>query len=236
MSGGPARCPAFRFRDRVRHRNPSSLDVEGLGLDLPDGLSPEHARRPTFVPPERMLRLLRNRRGGTGRLGVVHGLTRADFSLRFSDFDRQWRRTRSGGGPASWVFQGGDVYLEVTLEVFVLEGDRPSSGDRAGRRIFKIIMEHELEHVADEIELVRHWMPPRAYRDRMVRRYLADGQPVQERMFRNWFRTDQFERWLRNGLWAPEHNRRQARRDSPERYRELQERIDEQRRRQVNRP
>lgn len=235
MPGSVARCPVFAFRPRILHRNPSRLDAERLRIEVPEGLSSEHVREPTFVSPERMQALLRTRGGGGSGLGVVHGLTRAEFSLRFSDFDRQWRQNRRDASFPSWTFQGGDIFLEVTLEVFVLEGDRPGSGDPAGRQIFGVIMEHELEHVADEIDIVSRWMPPRAYRDRMVRRYLADGRPVDDRMFRGWFRTGRFERWLKNGHWAPEHNRRQRRRDSPEAYRALQERIDRLRIRQTNR-
>lgn len=221
-------CPVFEFRPRIVHRNETPLDVERYGIGLPPSLPAEHPREPTFVTPERMLALLRvgqSQRSAAG-IGIVHGLTRAEFSLRFDDFERQWRRVTSGAHPA-WVFQGGDVYFELAIEVFVLEGDRPDPDDPVSERIFGLIMEHELLHVADEIDIVSDWMPPRAYADRMVRRYLADARPVHQRMFRAWFRTDQFEEWLEQGLWAREHNRRKSLRDSPEEYGALQKQIDD---------
>lgn len=220
-------CPVFEFRPRIIHRNETALDVDRYGIQLPTDFSADHAREPSFVTPERMLGLLRTRQAGaTGSgLGVVHGLTKAEFSLRFDDIDRQWTRETSGGNSA-WVFQGGDVYFEVAIEVFVLEGDRPDPDDAVSEQIFAVIVEHELLHVTDAIDIVSDWMPPRAYADRMVKRYLADAQPVQDRMFRAWFRSNQFEQWLEVGLWAREHNRRDALRDAPAEYAALQERID----------
>lgn len=236
MPGYVPRCPVFEFRPRISHDSGTRLDAEAYGIQLPGGLAAEHVREPTFVSPERMVSLLRSERGGGNSLGVVHGLTRADFSLRFSDLDRQWRLLDVGCSSPAWVFQGGDIYLETSIDVFVLEGDRPRRNDAVSRQIFAIIMEHELEHVADEIDIVSRWMPSNAYRDRLVRRYLTDAQPLSERTFSHWFRTEHFEEWLKSGLWAPEHNRRQSEKDSPENYAALQDRIDRLRVQQVNRP
>ncbi|MCK5439966.1 MAG: hypothetical protein KAI97_08475 [Gemmatimonadetes bacterium] len=230
------RCPVFQLRPTVTHGNRSLLDAGQSGIRVPQGLSGDDVRQPTYITPERMLSLLRSQQQSGNRLGVVHGLTKAHFSLRFSDVGRQWRRVEMGHSRAAWVFQGGDIFFDICIDVFVLEGDRPQGNDSISRQIFAVIMQHELEHVADEIDIIRRWMPPRAYRDRMVRSYLADARPVTDRMFRNWFRTRQFEDWLRMGLWAPEHNRRKASRDSPENYRALQEEIDQLRIRATNRP
>lgn len=220
-------CPVFEFRPRIVHRNATELDIERYGIELPSGLAARHAREPTFVTPERMLELLRTlpSEGSGKKLGVVHGLTRAEFSFRFDDFDRQWRKETSGGRPV-WVFQGGDAYFEVEIEVFVLEGDRPDPDDPVSERIFALIVEHELLHVADEIEIVSDWMPPRAYADRVVRRHLAHGEPVPDRLFQDWFGR-QFESWLKNTLWVREHNRRKSLRDAPAEYGDLERKIDD---------
>ena len=114
--------------------------------------------------------MLQAARGGPGGgLGVVHGLTKAEFSLRFSNPGQQWKQVRTGSGPPFWQFQGGDVFLEVEITVYVLDGDRPHPGDRISNRIFAIIVEHELLHVLDEIDLVSQWMPAQARQDEKVK-------------------------------------------------------------------
>jgi hypothetical protein len=45
-----------------------------------------------------------------------------------------------------------------------------------------------------------------------------------------------FQSWLKDGLWAPEHNRRDSVRDAPHQYTALQRQIDDIRIQMTNRP
>lgn len=65
-----------------------------------------------------------------------------------------------------------------------------------------------------------------ARQDQYVRQYLLEGAPVDDGMFRNWFRGDGFQTWIKNGIWAPEHNRRGEQRDSGPDWQRYRERID----------
>jgi hypothetical protein len=180
-----------------------------------------------------MLHAQRNGQGGG--LGVVHGLTTADFSVRFSNILQQWKQVRTGSVPF-WQFQGGDVYFDVTITVYVLEGDRPRLNDPISDRIFAIIVEHELLHVLDEIDIVSKWMPSRAYQDDKVKKYLTNAEPVDDSMFRNWFQGPGLGNWLKDGLWALEHNQRAGVRDAPAQYGILQRQIDKLRIQATNQP
>lgn len=234
---GSQYCPVYQFLPRILHQHDLLFPTSLYGVRVPTGLSSIHIRVPTFVTPAQMISLLRSQRmASTGGLGIVHGLTTVDFAVRFSDMARQWQRVSRRDGPPLWQFRGGDVYLEILLNIYILEGDRPVSNDPISQQIFSIIMEHELEHVADEIDIVSRWMPPRAYQDPMVQRYLGQAQMLEDRTFHHWFTETHFSDWLKDGIWAPEHNRRAAMRDSPSNYGSLQRQIEQLRIRQVNQP
>jgi len=145
---------------------------------------------------------------------------------RFPNLAQQWREVRTSAAVPSWQFQGGDVFFDATITVYVLDGDRPQPNDDLGRQLFAIIMEHELLHVLDEIDIVSRWMAPEAYRDDKVLRYLSNAQLVDNAMFQSWFRGSGFSNWLRDGLWVPEHNRRGSIRDAAHQYGVLQRQID----------
>ena len=233
---GVGRCPVYEFKPLVSFGNDLLLPAPLYGIRVPPGLVGQ-VPGPDFVSPARMVSMLQAARGGPGGgLGVVHGLTKAEFSLRFSNPGQQWKQVRTGSGPPFWQFQGGDVFLEVEITVYVLDGDRPHPGDRISNRIFAIIVEHELLHVLDEIDLVSQWMPAQARQDEKVKKYLTNAEPVDDSMFRFWFQGRGLENWLRDGLWAPEHNARAAVRDSPGEYGRLQRAIDALRIQAINRP
>ncbi len=226
-------CPVYNFVPSVLHQNSLLFPASLYQVSVPPSLSSYDIRPPTFVSPEQMLNLSRPQEGSTS-LSIVHGLTTVDFTVRFSNLARQWQPV-SRQGRTLRQFRGGDIYLEITLNVYILEGDRPLPDDAYTQQIFSIIMSHELEHVADEIDIVSRWMPGRAYQDSLVRCYLSEAQAMEERAFRHWFTQSHFSDWLKNGLWADEHNRRASTRDSPGNYRQLQQQIDGIRRVQVNR-
>jgi hypothetical protein len=229
-------CPVYHFVSSILHQNSNLFSASAHQVSAPPGLSSNNIREPTFVTPEQMLNLTQSQNGGARgtSLSMVHGLTTVDFAVRFPNMARQWQQVTHQGRQL-WQFQGGNIHLEITLNVFILEGDRPVPDDPYTQEIFSIIMTHELEHVADEIDIVSRWMPTQAYQDDLVRRYLTQAEAIEDRTFRHWFIEKHFSDWLKNGLWAHEHNRRASTRDSPGNYMHLQQQIDRIRTAQVNR-
>ena len=230
------RCPVWALKPNISLENELRLPAEDI--EVPSDWASSSVPGPTYVPPARMVELLRQgSSSGTGHnLGIVHGLTKAELTVRFADFSRQWVQVSTGVPGRFWQFRGGEIYLDLSISVYVLEGDRPDSKDPISSQIFKIIMKHELLHVADEIDLVTQWMPSEAYRDHMVERYLTNAQTVDDSMMQAWFRGGRFEEWLRDGIWTGEHNRRAGIRDAPKEYAALQDQINTLRRKQINRP
>ena len=230
-------CPIYNFKPRIRFGNDLLLPASLYGIRIPHGLSPSDVPAPNFVSPAVMVSMLHAPQSHhrTG-LGVTHGLTTADFAVSFPNIAQQWRQIRNGRSALFWQFYGGDVYLDVTITIYVLEGDRPQPNDDLSRRLFAIIMEHELLHVLDEIDIVSRWMPTNVYRDDMVLKYLSNAEPVDNAMFHSWFKGNGFSNWLRGGFWAPEHARRGGVRDSPAQYALLQRQIDDLRIEMINRP
>jgi hypothetical protein len=226
----------FTFQPRIRFVNELRLPPSFYRIRVPPGLSEHSVPQPIFVSPQRMLQLLRSRSQSnpSGNLGVPHGLTTAEFSLAFSAFANQWRQVPTPAATPTWVFQGGDIILEVAIGLYVLEGDRPIPNDAPSEEIYRIIVEHELLHVSDEIDIIRNWFPPVATRDAKVQQFLAQSQPLDGPTFQHWFRGAGFQQWLEHD-WAQEHNRRNALRDTSAEYRRLTEQIDAQRRRYITR-
>jgi hypothetical protein len=227
-------CPVYEFKPRVSFGNDQPMPPE-MGVRIPPGLPAASVRMPKFVDPTTMMSLLNTEPGGHGPgLAVVHGLTVTEFAVTFPN-PQQWRQVRTGAFP-SWQFQGGDVFLDAKITVYVLEGDRPQANDDLTRKIFSIIMEHELLHVLDEIEIVSRWMAPEAYKDDKVLKYLSNAEPVDDSMFKYWFQGSHFTDWLSNELWAPEHNRRKHIRDDAHALATYRNEIQDLRIKMTNRP
>lgn len=226
-------CPVYQFTPRITFGN-GVVPAAMYGLKIPPELSSTSVPAPDFVDPAKMISLRNAAVGGHGTgVSVVHGLTVTQFAVTFPK-PTQWRQV--GTKFPSWQFQGGDILLDVTIRVYVLEGDRPKENDDLSRQLFAVIMEHELLHVLDEIDIVTKWMPPQAYKDDMVVKYLTNAAPVDEGMYQSWFKTDRFSNWLKDGLWTPEHNRRGTLRDAASQYAALQNQIDDIRIKMTNRP
>jgi len=229
-------CPVYQLKPRISYGNELLLPGDLYGIRVPAGLSSNGVPAPEFVDPTTMVSLLREAGGGHGSgLGVTHGLTKAEFAVTFPNATHQWRQVQTGASVPFWQFQGGDVFLDVTITVYVLEGDSPDPKDDLSVKMFAIIMEHELLHVIDEIDIVTRWMPPEAYKDEMVVRYLTNAEAVDYKMYQHWFQGKGFTDWLKSGIWAPEHNRRGSIRDSAHQYQALQKQIDDIRVRMTNR-
>ena len=225
------------FKPRITFGNDKLLHASSYGIKIPAGLHATAVREPNYVDSARMVSMRKDPQSHhPTSLGVTHGLTVTDFAVSFANMTSQWRQIQKGGSAPFWQFNGGDVYLDITITVYVLEGDRPQTNDALSRQLFAIIMGHELLHVLDEIDIVSNFMPSNVNSDDKVRKYLTDAEPVDDSMFRSWFMSDGFRNWLKDGLWAPEHNRRGGNRDSSTQYALLQRQIDDIRIKMINRP
>jgi hypothetical protein len=206
--------PPVQFQSNVHYRNDIPLPLSSYPhIRVPPGVS---ARTPFFISADQMQRLAPAR-----TIKVVAGLTTAEFSLRFATPAQQWRQVRSGGALARWQFQGGAVIFDVLITVYVADGFRPYPKSVA------IILEHEFLHVQDDIDIISRFMTAAAPQDQYVQRYLCQGTEVDESMYRQWFAGAGFQNWVRDGVWLPERNRREATRDSGAEWANFRRRIDE---------
>jgi hypothetical protein len=215
----------YTFKPRISVGE-SLLSTSTSGIRAPKGLSASNTPAPIFISPEKMVSMLKAVDDPHSRgLGITHGLTTTAFSVSFSDFANQWKKVEKGSAKPFWQFQGGDIYFDATITVYVLEGDRSQPHDQLSRKIFNIIMEHELLHVADEVDIITNFAPEESYKDEMVKKYLTKAELMDDAMLHSWFRDDRFSKWIRDGVWAPEHNARKAIRDAPAQYQALGKQI-----------
>lgn len=229
------------------------LPADWFNVQVPTGLSDFHVRSPNYVDVTRMSRLSRvgtaARVGAGGQLALVNGMVTNDLQVRFNNIVRQWRCTPVGGpasrqGPGQFQFQGGDVHLDLSLGIYILNTNKPNLQDDLSIDIFAAVYSHELLHVLDEIDIVRNWLPRQLLSEPTIDRYLVQAQPyTYGRQSQPIAQVEQeFRAYIQNTLqtavhnvWAVEANRRQGLRDAPAQYRIVQERIDTLRSRQINR-
>jgi hypothetical protein len=165
-----------QYLSRVDYLNPLLMPLELYPrIRVEPGVS---VRFPAIISTERMIELSRNTTGQGGTLGTVGGLTEAYFYLEFADFRTQWRPVRiPGARDGHWQFQGGVITLAVAIKVFVRDAYDPGK-DSTNLAIFALIMEHELHHVFDEIELVRQDMPSQIRTHPTFQRWLERQEPM----------------------------------------------------------
>ncbi len=229
------------------------LPADLFGVTVPSGLSDFHVRSPNYVDVTRMSQVSRSgttaRVGAGGQLALVNGLVRNDLQVRFDNMTRQWRCTPLGGpssrqGPGQFQFQGGNVFLDLSLGIYILNINQPNAQDQISVDIFATIYSHELLHVLDEIDIVRSWLQPKLLTEPTIERYLVRTQPyvygtqsqpiaLVEREFHT-FIQNTIQTAVHN-VWAVEANRRQGLRDAPSEYAIVQNRVDTLRARQINR-
>jgi hypothetical protein len=241
---------AVQFVPRINYLNPLPLPLERYPrIRVEPGIS---ACWPEIVSTDRMVELSRNE-GGTCPLGTVGGLTKAYFYVEFADFKSQWRPVRvSGRREWHWQFQGGAIQLAVGTKIFVRDTYDPGL-DATNLAIFALIMEHELHHVFDEIDIIRRDMPSRGQDHSAVRRWLDRREPVPPNVFDRLFSMCSSPRLIMDDVltrlnerppgfglealllpfWADIHKRRNKERHDQELQR-YQARIDELLRARVN--
>lgn len=229
------------------------LPADLFGVTVPTGLSSFHVRSPNYVDVTGMSRVLRSGTvavgGAGGQLGTVNGLVTREIQVRFSDITRQWRCTPLGGpssgqGPGRFQFQGGDVYLDLSLGIYILNTNQPSSQDQLSVDIFAAVYSHELLHVLDEIDILRNWLPSKLLVEPIIANYLVQAKPY---VYGNQSQPialveQEFRTFIQNRMtndahnaWAAETTRRKDIRDAPSQYKIVQDQVDALRIRQINR-
>ncbi|MGH8502239.1 MAG: hypothetical protein ACREVE_07145 [Gammaproteobacteria bacterium] len=205
------------FCGNVHYRN-EVLFARGLypPIEVPPGITP---RQPFFASMADMIGLATQRRRkyeynvdlSDSLSHFPAGYTHSDLAVRFLDFDRQWQRAGS-----SWRYQGGRICLDVTIGVYADERSRERP------RCLSLILQHELLHVADEVEIAMEYLPWTAAQAPFIRSHFQ--VPIPDREFEARVRGSgggegsEFERLIQRSLWIPESSRRasQAHSDNPD--------------------
>lgn len=228
------------------------LPAEWFDVKIPPGLSSFYIRDPNFVDITTMMKLSKdNATFASGGLKMTEGLVTSDLKVRFADPSKQWRRTSLSAtrdpnhGPFQYQFAGGDVFLDLTLGIYLLTTVDYNPNDDLSVQIFARLYEHELLHVFDDVDLVNNWLIPHLNTDPDVARFLVRGEPYTygtPAMVATQTDSD-FQTFIGNtiqvdifNIWATESNRREALRDAPAEYKKVQDKVDDLRARQINRP
>jgi len=243
---------AVTFRSQIRWpKNDLLLPADLFDVSVPSGLGLMDVRSPKFVDVTEMMRLTPNTSPSvSGSLAMVEGLVKPELTVSFSNPASQWRRSPVSGvnanrGPCQFQFTGGEVLLDLTLEIYLLRTAEYNPDDDLSVQIFARLYEHELLHVLDAVEILKNWLPPRLNTEPTVVRYLIQSQSYTygtpsmsvsqvEKEFQA-FITKTIHVAVRN-MWATESNRRGALRDAPAQYKIVQDKVDNLRARQINRP
>lgn len=108
---------------------------------------------PIFATRVTMIKLITDRRNKYKfkhalSLASPVGYTLSDLSIEFKDIGKQWKKVGK-----SWHFVGGEIYLDLKITVYVLDEAKSRP------KCLKMIMKHEMMHVADEIAIVSKTLP-----------------------------------------------------------------------------
>jgi hypothetical protein len=231
----------------------AAFNGDGFRRDGSVGLGIHCIRKPNIVDVVGMNKVTKENaaRGNSGeQMGIVGGLVTQEVNVRFENMKRQWRCTPVGGansknGPAKFQFQGGDVMIEMSLGIYVLNIYEPKPQDQISKEIFALIYSHELLHVWDAVDVLKNTLLPNLPAEPTVKRYLFKAEPyVYGKQSQNLFDIErEFHAFVQksvtteaHNLMADESNRRQSRRDSPSEYKIVRDQIDDLRIKQINSP
>ncbi len=203
-----------KFVGRLKFATPAKVDVGKYKIELPPGLAAADAPAPEFVDRKGLDALLGKPRPS------VKGVAKAKFSISYANLNQQWRQIPSRSGPPQWQFMGGEVYFDSTVSIHILDEYKPRDNDKASITRFRLIVQHELEHVLDDADLVRTFMPQEVLKESMVQRYFLQNQPMDNSMFEYFIRGPKLREYF-EPTWMLERNKRAEKRDSPEEYNRL---------------
>jgi hypothetical protein len=226
-------------------QNPARLpDNLANAVTIPSGLSREHVRAPMFVDAAGMMAAAQNdiQRPTGWTMGTTNGRVARIFEPHFANQAAQWRRVSppqlSAGahGPCTYRFTGGDLFLDLTLRIYILNTCMPDPNEPLTIEIFAAAYSHELLHVLDEVEIVCKWLTQQAHADQDLAATLGASRPYVfgagrqtaieiEQNFPRHIQT--YLRDHLHGPWVRETNRRNGLRDTPDEYQRVDARIQE---------
>jgi hypothetical protein len=236
---------AVTFTPKVQWpENPVRLQAKDFGVKVPTGLSDVHLREPNFVDVTTMSAKSKERAVGKGSaLSIVNGLVTRELDVTFANPEQQWKElSGSKTGPGRFQFQGGEIFLELRLAIYVIQHVKPDPKDEFSKQIFAEIYGHELLHVYDEVTILGS-LPDDLTGDAEISKLLTQpftygtnrqGMAVAAAEFREYVRK-RIAGLVVNDHWAAKTNDRAGRRDRPEEYKKVQDRIDTLRAKQINR-
>ena len=150
--------PLPTFIPRITYGNPSLLP-SGLGIRPPAGMPAGAMLLPNYVSPAELVRLRSSQQDYTsGSLAITHALVAPIYTMNFEAL--RWQTLDNG----RVRFVEGAVRLDLNLTIYMDRNYPHNSENRFIRGIFAEIMNHELEHMADEINVVTEYMPGRLAR------------------------------------------------------------------------
>jgi hypothetical protein len=217
--------------------NDTMLDARKFKVQVPTSLNDDQIRTPNYVDVTVMNRKAREKRVGSegGGLSMVSGLVTRNLEVRFARPTTQWKLlSTSAKGPGKFQFQGGEIFLDLHLAIFLLDHLAPDPKDDISGKIFAEIYGHELLHVLDENTIVRSALPPALDGDRELAKLLtepytygksSESIAVLEREFHEYMRK-RIEGIVINDHWAPRTNELAAARDAPSEYKKVQDKVD----------
>ena len=218
--------------------NDTRLDAKKFKVKVPTDLKDDQIRTPNYVDVTVMNRKAKEKRvgSGDGGLSMVNGLVTRNLEVRFASPATQWKLlSTSSRGPGKFQFQGGEIFLDLHLAIFLLDHLAPDPKDDISRKIFVEIYGHELLHVLDENTIVRSALPPVLDGDRDLAKLLtepytygksSESITVLEPEFHEYMRK-RIEGIVVNDHWAPRTKERAAARDLPSEYRKVQDKVDD---------
>lgn len=218
--------------------NDTRLDAKKFKVKVPTNLKDDQNRTPNYVDVTVMNRKAKEKRVGSGGggLSMVNGLVTRNLEVRFASPATQWKLlSTSSKGPGKFQFQGGEIFLDLHLAIFLLDHLVPDPKDDISGKIFAEIYGHELLHVLDENTIVRSALPPALDGDRDLAKLLtepytygksSESITVLEPEFHEYMRK-RIEGIVINDHWAPRTNERAAARDVPSEYRKVQDKVDD---------
>ncbi len=238
------------FRPRINWpKHDLLLPPELFGIEVPPGLNSMNVRAPKFVNAAEMMQLARDTTPRSGALSLTEGLVTRDLKVTFPNPAALWRRSPMPGardpnhGPFQFQFTGGDIFLDLSLGIYILKSGEPDPKDDLSVQIFAVLYSHELLHVLDDTDLINNWLIPQLNREPTVARYLIQAQPYTYGTTRQTAAELDFQQFIGNtiqtaifNVWATESNRRGSLRDAPAQYQIVQDKVDELRAAQINRP
>ncbi len=199
------------FNANISYVNPTQFHQSNYPkIRVPANVS---AKEPIYVSAAELVQ-----KSDGSSLKIVGGLTVSDFTTSFES--RQWQATDSGSGGPVWKFKGDEYTFYLSISIFVQEGFKPFP------KMVALIMEHELQHVSDEIDLMNNFLVKEIQNDPLVKEVLINKKPIEEGKFDTYFRKNKFQDWIKDGIWAPEHNKRADARDSGAEWSRYRDKLD----------